>query len=179
MDIQYLLETILKTEVPAKIIKQGLKEQRGGVFSAIAYAIGKVLSIVFNDILLPLASMLFQLPNFFGEVDKVNSDGKFVDSDNKVLEDQKDPTLRVKERKFLTKFGFIPSPKYTSPDLDGKGYFWRYVYFCFKISIGLVVSLLGGIYLLMGGMIFMIAKIFRDFSNRPRAVSKKIETASK
>ena len=179
MDIQHLLETILKTNIPSKIAKQGLREQRGGVFSAIAYAIGKVLSIVFNYILLPLTNILFQPPDFFGEVDKVNSEGEFVDENGVKLEDQKDPTLRVKERKFLTKFGFIPSPRYTSPELDGKGYFWRYVYFCIKISIGLVVSLLGGIYLLMGGMIFMIVKIFRDFANRPRAVSEKIEKASK
>jgi|MDTC01.1.fsa_nt_gb hypothetical protein len=179
MDIQHLLETILKTDLPSKITKHGIKEQRGGFVSAIAYVIGKVLSIVFNYVLIPLVQLMFQLPDFYADVDKKNFRGEFLDANDTVLLDQNDPTVRVKEKKLKTKFGFIPWPEYTSPDLDGTGYFWKFIKFCIKISIGIVIGLLGGIYLLLGGMIFMVAKIFRDFANRPRAVSEKIEKASK
>ncbi len=173
MDIQHLLETILKTDLPSKITKHSLKEQRGGFVSAIAYVIGKVLSIVFNYVLIPLVQLMFQLPDFYSDVDKKNLNGEFVDADGEKLPDQSDPTIRVKEKKLKTKFGFIPWPEYTSPDLDGTGYFWKFIKFCIKISIGIVIGLLGGIYLLLGGMIFMVAKIFRDFTNRPHAVSEK------
>lgn len=179
MDIQYLLDSILTTDIASKITKQGLKEQRGGFVSAIAYVIGKVLSIVFNYVLIPLVQMMFQLPDFFDEADKVDGEGKFLDKDDNIIPNQDDPTIRVKVKKLKTKFGFIPWPEYTSPDLDGTGYFWKYLKFCFKISIGIVVGLLGGIYLLMGGMVFMIAKIFSDFANRPHSVSEKIEKGTK
>ena len=179
MDIQHLLETILKTDLPSKITKHGIKEQRGGFPTAIAMVVSKVLTIVFRYVLIPLVQLLFQLPDFYEDVDKKILEDNSLDADGNILKNQNDPTVRVKERKLKTKFGFIPWPEYTSPDLDGTGYFWKFIKFCIKISIGIVIGLLGGIYLLLGGMIFMVAKIFGDFANRPRAVSEKIEKASK
>ena len=70
MDIQHLLETILKTDLPSKITKHGIKEQRGGFPTAIAMVVSKVLTIVFRYVLIPLVQLLFQLPDFYEDVDK-------------------------------------------------------------------------------------------------------------
>ena len=171
MDVSHLLERLFSNDYVRQESKHKLREQKGGLHF-IAFMIVKILSFVFEMVLIPLAQMMFQLPDFFYDRDKVNGEGKFVDLDGKLLEDQDDPTVRVKEKKLRTKFGIIPAPMYP-PGSDDKGYFWRYMKFCFKISWGLVVGMLGGIYLVLGGMVYMVAKIFKDFSDKPRGISEK------
>lgn len=171
MEVSHLLERLFSNDSVRQHSTRRLREQSGGLHF-IAFMIVKILTFVFEKVLLPLAQMMFQLPDFFYERDKVGPDGKFLDSDGNVLEDQNDPTVRVKEKKFRTKFGFIPAPMYT-PESDGKGYFWRYLKYCFKISWGLVVGMLGGIYLVLGGMIYMVAKVFKDFADKPSGISEK------
>ena len=181
MDIQHLLECILEKNVVSNVTKHGLREQKGGLHF-IAYMLVQILTFVFANVLVPLVQMIFQLPSFYKEeekeVTKMNDAGEFLNADGDPLPDGHDPSERVKEtvttKKFRTKFGFIPYPEYT-PELEGTGYFWRFLKFCFKISIGIVIGALGGIYLVFGGMVYMIAKIFRDFTEKPRSVSKKIE----
>ena len=171
MDVSHLLERLLSNDSIGHQSKHKLKEQKGGLHF-IAFMLVKILTFVFEKVLLPLAQMMFQLPDFFYERDKVDEKGRFLDVEGNVLEDQNDPTLRVKEKKFRTKFGIIPAPMYP-PESDGKGYFWRYLKYCFKISWGLVVGMLGGIYLVLAGMVYMVVKVFKDFTDKPRGISEK------
>ena len=126
--------------------------------------------------------MIFQLPSFYKEdekeVFKMDESGQYLDENGDPLTNQDDPNVRVKEKvqskKLRTVWGFIPWPEYT-PELEGTGYFWRFLKFCVKLSFGIIIGALGGIYLVFAGMIFLVAKIFRDFTEKPRSVSKKID----
>ena len=185
MDIQHLLECILEKNVVSNVTKHGLRDQKGGLHF-IAYMLVQILTFVFANVLVPLVQMIFQLPSFYKEeekeVTKMNDAGEFLNADGDPLPDGHDPSERVKEtvttKKFRTKFGFIPYPEYT-PELEGTGYFWRFLKACIKISIGIVIGALGGIYLVLGGMVYLIARIFRDFTEKPRSISKKIDTQLK
>ena len=160
MDIQHLLECILSVDsssLSSKITKYGLREQKGGVLGAIAYIIKHILVLVFEYILLPLVQMLFQLPSFFKEVNGEDENGN-----------------PIMKKKLRTVFKIIPWPKYT-PELDGTGYLWRYLWFCLKFTIGIIIGLLGGIYLVLAGMVYLVVKILKDFTEKPRTISKKYE----
>ena len=169
MDIPFLLESLFNHNSTYSM-RKSKREQKGGFY----WLIVQILTFVFRDVLLPLASMMFQLPDFYREKYKQNKEGKFLDENGSILDDQDDPTVRIMEKKIRTILGFIPYPEYT-PELDGKGLFWKYLKYCFKISFGLVVGMLGGIYLVLGGMIYMVVKIFNDFTYKPRAITKKYD----
>ena len=173
MDVPYLLERLFSNDHARQHSRHKLREQKGGLHF-IAYMIIQILTFVFEKILWPLVLMMFQLPDFFAEVDKVNGKGMFLDAKGNILKDQDDPTLRVKTKKFRLKYGIIPAPIYP-PESDGQGYFWRYLKYCFKISWGLVVGMLGGIYLVLGGMAYMVVKVFKDFTDKPRGISEQYD----
>lgn len=173
MDVPYLLEQVMDSSSSSSMRRKKIHEQKGGLHF-IAYMIVQILTFVFEKVLLPIVQLLFQLPEFYKEVDKKSPDGKFLDAEGKVLENQDDPTVRIKEKKLRTFLGIIPTPKYTE-ESEGKGYFWRFVKQCIKLSAGLVIGMLGGIYLVLGGLGYMVVKIFKDFTEKPRAISKKYE----
>lgn len=185
MDIQYLLECILEKNVVSNVTKHGLKEQKGGLHF-IAYMLVQILTFVFSNVLVPLVQLIFQLPSFYKEeekeITKMDDNGNYLDAEGNPLPEDHDESQRVTEtvktKKFRTKFGFIPYPEYT-PELEGTGYFWRFLKACIKFSIGIVIGALGGIYLVLGGMVYLIARIFRDFTEKPRSISKKIDTQLK
>ena len=158
MDIQHLLECILSVDssLSSKITKNGLREQKGGLMF-IGYMIKQILTLVFEYILLPLVQLIFQFPSFKREVPGKDDQGN-----------------DIMVQKWRTKFGFIPWPEYT-PELDGTGYLWRYLWFCLKFTIGIIIGLLGGIYLVLAGMVYLVVKILKDFTEKPRTISKKYD----
>ena len=151
MDIQYLLEQLI---LPTKVVKI---EQKGGVLTFIGQMIVKIISLVFEKILLPLAQVLFQPPDFYKLVDGKDEDGN-----------------PIKVKKFRTKYKVLPNPKYT-PELEGQGLFWKYLKLCFKFSWAIIVGMLGGIYILLFGMIYLVVKIFNDFTEKKSYINKNIQ----
>jgi hypothetical protein len=53
-------------------------------------------------------------------------------------------------------------PKFTSA-LEGKGLFWKYLWFCMKTAFYTCISLLGGIVVSLSGMAYLVYKLFTDF----------------
>ena len=105
MDIPFLLESLFNHNSTYSM-RKSKREQKGGFY----WLIVQILTFVFRDVLLPLASMMFQLPDFYREKYKQNKEGKFLDENGSILDDQDDPTVRIMEKKIRTILGFIPYP---------------------------------------------------------------------
>ena len=66
--------------------------------------------------------------------------------------------------------------KFGSP--DGQGVFWKYLWWCIKTSLYLVIFLLGGIGVSFVGIIMIYKKLFSKFST-PTSEDKDIPDATK
>jgi hypothetical protein len=66
--------------------------------------------------------------------------------------------VKISERLFSPKFWK------TYPDGKSRGLFWKYMWWCVKISIYLAIFSIGGIGLTMMGIIYIYFKLFRKIT---------------
>ena len=57
-------------------------------------------------------------------------------------------------------------PKYT-PEQEGQGLFLKYLWFCIKTAFYTVIALIGGIFVTLGGMLYLVYKLISDLVKIP------------
>ena len=140
---------LLATEILNEIKKNSDKidyNQRGGfVFSLIAYALD-----VFKDVAKGIAKGLYALGPWL-----VN--GHIFIKTDEVKKDEDGHPLRDAKGELIYKKRFSPGVP------EGEGNLWKYLWFCIKTSLYLVIFALGGFWVTILAIVFIYTKLAGKF----------------
>lgn len=144
----FLLATEILNEIHKNSDKIDYNQSGGFVFSLIASAVE-----VIKDVVKAIGRGIWALGPWLVK-------GHIWVQTGEVKRDKEGQPRRDPDGKLLYKTKFSPGTP------DGEGNLWKYLWFCIKTSLYLVIFALGGFWVTLGGIVYLYSKIAQTYKSK-------------